>query len=354
MSEVNYVKLLSKYSREKHLKSFLANFSKIDFKINPIINTNWNDPIWMENNQMPYIALTHLIDSYYCLPERPDMAFTYIWKAINNSYVKFAKNTKITKILHNAANNIDLSNREYRELNTLTDSEGIIIFKESIFNHRNDIIKDGISIMNLLKNYISLIPLKTLRFISNIILKGYVVDNQQFPTLTNNSSYFTIKKNYLDLYDAIVNTYGISYKNISNPVLNGIKIKIGIVDTDENKSRAIIHSLSLKIKELLTNQETVFSNSDSTINITINLSDEELIDFMLRVVLYTIRNNSVHGNVVERLNSDYANKDSLKASIYVYFLAHYFLSLGLYINNEINLSDLAPNIDNLNELNRIM
>ena len=38
-----------------------------------------------------YILKTHLLDSYYCLPERPDMAFTFLWKCMNNIYSTYQR-----------------------------------------------------------------------------------------------------------------------------------------------------------------------------------------------------------------------------------------------------------------------
>ena len=40
---------------------------------------------------IPYVLRTHLLDSYYCLPERPDMAFTFLWKCINNTYSNYQR-----------------------------------------------------------------------------------------------------------------------------------------------------------------------------------------------------------------------------------------------------------------------
>jgi hypothetical protein len=349
---MDYIKLLSNYSDELHLKSLYTKFDKLDFKIIPIKNINWGDEIWLLNNKLPYVSLTHLLDSYYCLPDRPDMAFTYIWKAINNNYVKLGKTDKINKIIHNNANGITLTPKLNKALNNLSDSEGIEYLKTYIFNRRNDIIINAVTIKSLLKEYISFIPIKTLKFISNIILKGIVIENGKFPTLTNNSTYYTIKTKYPNLLSSITDTYGISYKRICIPIMNGVKVNLQITDTE--KSRNIIHSLSNKLKELLINQTVSISNSNSTQTLVVNLSDSELIDFMLRIILYSIRNNSVHGNLVERLNSDYANKDSLKASIYIYYVAHYFFSLSLYANSEIALSDLTINIDNFYQLSNIL
>jgi hypothetical protein len=349
---MDYIKLLSNYSEELHLKNLYTSFEKTDFKITPIKNINWDDEVWLSNNELPYVSLTHLLDSYYSLPERPDMAFTFIWKAINNNYVKLGKTEKINKIAYNNANGIIITPDQNKKLNKLSDSEGIEYLKSYILNRRNDIIINSVTIKSLLKEYISLIPIKTLKFISNIILKGIVIENGNFPTLTNNSTYYTIKTKYPNLYSSIKNTYGISYERICNPIMNGVKINLQITDTE--KSRNIIHSLSNKLKELLTNQTVSISNSDSTQTHVVNLSDSELIDFMLRIILYSIRNNSVHGNLVERLNSDYADKNSLKASIYIYFVAHYFFSLSLYANSEIALSDLSINIDNFNILDNVL
>ena len=63
------------------------------------------------------------------------------------------------------------------------------------------------------------------------------------------SSYDTIKRYIPVIRDIIEKTYGEALRNISNPSIMNNKISLNIIDGA--KSRQIIHSFALKLKELL-------------------------------------------------------------------------------------------------------
>ncbi len=67
-------------------------------------------------------------------------------------------------------------------------------------------------------------------------------------------------------------------------------------------------------------------------------------------ILYAIRNNTLHGKIASRLNSKTANGKSFRASKYIYLLGYMFLSIMLYVSNELELNDLSFNFENIKYL----
>ncbi len=327
------IELLSSYNSEKHLKILYSQVRQKEISISTIKSENWKKEEWLKENEIPVVAISYLLDSYSQLKTRPDSAFTELWKAINNTYKKISIN-------HCLINNI----------NRNTDALGIEVLSSNIEQVKNNLLSKG-TIMELIKEYAKIIHIKSLKYISNVILKGYTLDQYQVNTLLNNSTYKSINSKNKYLHDPIVNTYGQSYIKICSPTIN-IKSKVVELNIkDAEKSRKIIGNLSLKLNELFTTDTTTITNSNGNVPYNITFpNDLAYIDFLLRVLLYSSRNNSVHGNVVSRLNSKYVNQETLDNSIYIYFLGHLFLSLGMYVTGEIELEDLEVNYENLESL----
>jgi len=331
MSQIT--EILENYSKENHNNFLYENIKRIEFKIHPLKSDLWNNA-----SLRPNIAISHLLDSYSCLSERPDMAFTFLWKSINYCYKKIA--TK--KILN--SNNTGVR---------LNDSQGLDDFAEKIESIKNENIFPNLTILDLLKEYAKLIQLKPCKFLSNHILKGYVMKQAGIPNFMIGSTYSSFKSSNSDLHNKIVSTYGEAYKSISNPRIQNYEVDLQI--SDLLKSKSITQSLAEKLQILIVNGTVDIQNRNHSQNINLRISnDKKLIELLLKTILYTIRNNSVHGNVVSRLNSAYANDESLKTAIYIYFLGHYFLSLGLYCNQEIELEDLQVNVSNLELLKTLL
>ena len=330
MSETN--DLLRNYTQKNHIDILYSNINRIDFDIKPLSSTSWEN-----GTSLPYVATSYLLDSYSCLPDRPDMAFTFLWKSINNCYKKIG-----TQIILNSSNT-----------NTrLSDSLGIDYLIDEINKKKNDAISTNYSLISLINEYVKVLPIKPFKFLANQILKGYIMEDAGIPNLLIGSTYSSFKKTYSDLYQKIISTYGQAYKAICTPSIINNEVELGI--TDLHKSKTIPESLANKLKDLLDNRTTTITSSGGSNPITLSISDDkQLIALLIKTFLYSIRNNSVHGNLVSRLNSDYVNNDSLKTAINIYFLGHLFLSLAFYVNNEIGLSDLKINEDNLSVLKQI-
>lgn len=329
MSKTN--DLLRNYTKEKHTQALYSNFQRIEFNIIPISSQRWED-----GNNLPYIATSYLLDSYSCLPYRPDMAFTFLWKSINNCYSRIGKRI----ILNSNAQNT-----------RLTDKQGIDYLVDEIHKKRNDVISTNHTLINLINEYVKILPIKPFKFLANQILKGYVLEKANIANLLIGSTYSSFKRSYPLLYNKITESYGEAYRSICTPKIKNNEVDLGI--SDDYKSIKISDSLASKLKDLFIYKTTTIQNSDHSISYTLSISDNQLIALLVNPFLYSIRNNSVHGNSVSRLNSKYVNVDSLKTAINIYFLGHLFLSFGFYVNNEIDLSDLKINEENLSILKRI-
>lgn len=281
---------------------------------------------WDDEKNVPYVLKTHLLDSYYCLPERPDMAFTFLWKCINNTYSNYQRKTS-TKVEINDGVLLDyIINGISKKLNDNID-----------YKHKSYTLKQ------LIETYMNKIPDKVLKFMTNYILKSYVVSKIIIDKRYVSSSHNTFKSNFEDIYTKIVNTYGEEYLKLCSPIKSNGEVNLNI--SDKEKSKKITRSLSQKLKELIINKETeiVHSSKKDILKIA---DDEEYIKFIIKNILYAIRNNTVHGKIASRLNSDYVNANSFQSSKYVYLLGYMFLSIMLYISDELSLDELSFNFEN--------
>ena len=326
---MNTIDLLKNYDKNKHLEiTSNANIEKIN--LHYLFSEKWN-----QEENIPYVVQTHLLDSYYCLPERPDMAFTFLWKSINSSYNELY----ITK----------KPNEEKR----LSDRIAIEMLNSMIVKNFDSKINDEITVELLLKKYISKIPLKLTKFISNYLLKNYVLE-KKYSTKRHakyiSSSFTSFRKQFREIYNAIIDTYGSAYEKITNPKIdNNGHISLNIKKEDEQKSRKIIHSLAITIKELLIKRQ-VNIESNATELFTLNLTDNlDYIKFITLNLMYAIRNNTIHGKIASRLNSKTKNKESYFSSVYLYLLGYMILSISLYELDYINATDLEVNLENFND-----
>lgn len=78
----NILKLAKDYSKNQHIELLPHFKDNVLFNLNFIYDENWEN----QNVSYPYEILTYLFDSYYVLPERPDLAALFCWQAINHSY----------------------------------------------------------------------------------------------------------------------------------------------------------------------------------------------------------------------------------------------------------------------------
>lgn len=264
------------------------------------------NPVWKDKNNSPYEALTQLVDSYEYLVERPDLAFLFIWQAINNSY-----NELIFK---------DSTKNKYQ------DTAGIKILIEKIKLSQN-------VYENLLNEYLNKIPTKLYKYVSSYILKGYVISKKisEDPKYKT-SSYITFTKKFKRLNEIIEKTFGEEYKKNSNPTIQGKYVEIG---GDKDKSRKIIHTLALKLKELIEVGKTTIKDKNNNFY-EIEFTFEEKLEFLIFQILYSSRCTNAHGNVASRLNSVHTKQSSYNSYVYVCLTAYTLLSICFHINGYID------------------
>lgn len=76
------LKIAKNYSKEKHIELLPASENNILDSLLFLFDENWEE----EGAEYPYEIITYLLDCYYVLPERPDLASLFCWQAINHSY----------------------------------------------------------------------------------------------------------------------------------------------------------------------------------------------------------------------------------------------------------------------------
>lgn len=345
------LKLLKDYTHQKHteqLKAKDALGTLLDTtRLRRIYNEAWENEAWLRSNQVPYESLTYLLDAYSCLPQRPDMGFAFLWMSINNSYKKvFLKSSVIAP-----ANDDPCIKQTITEL-------------ESRLNHVVEYNGNQYTILKIIEMYIEKMPLKTYRFIANYILKGKTIQSAGFPYKYHIRSFVTFKKHFPSLESKIANTYSAGFTAICSPKMapDNSKVELHIDQNDEmkrKKSRTIPNSLAKKLKTLLqTRKVDIYKDTEEedgtkervpVETLTID-SNYDFLNFVFRIILYSIRNNSFHGNIAARLNSKHAVGGSVNSSNYIFLLGHLFLTLFMYCSGDLDIQHLAINLENLNFL----
>ena len=333
------VGLLKEYTKARHEKILKDKFKNKEIPINDfkrIYNINWE-----EAEQYPYIQITHLIDSYYCLPERPDMGFTYLWKAINTTYTDFY--CKYISI--NPTNPI-----------RSRDSNKLIIVLKEIETRLDELFlcnSTTYRIRDLVRLYTTAIPVKVFNFLASYILQGIAIEEQigiESGKKYLKNHFRVFKSDFSRIYNTIKETYGQDYSNICTVSIDSVKGKCSIKVNDKDKEHKLTYSLGRKFNEMFTNEsrEAKIKKEDRIYTLKIN-SDEEYLKLLFKSILYAMRNSNIHGEGASRLVvGKTINKDTIKASNYIYLLGHMFLCLLLWINDDFELNQLSINIHNLN------
>lgn len=117
-----------------------------------------------------------------------------------------------------------------------------------------DILSNKAKYDPILQQFIVKLPIKVFHYVASYMLKGYIMDRANIDRRYRASSYDTIKRYIPVIRDIIEKSYGEALRNISNPSIMNNKISLNIIDGA--KSRQIIHSFALKLKELLIRKET--------------------------------------------------------------------------------------------------
>lgn len=286
------LKIAKNYSKEKHIELLPASENNILDSLLFLFDENWEE----EGAEYPYEIITYLLDCYYVLPERPDLASLFCWQAINHSYYN--------ELLG------DLSRR-------CSDTDGVKKVCE-------DILSNKAKYDPILQQFIVKLPIKVFHYVASYMLKGYIMDRANIDRRYRASSYDTIKRYIPVIRDIIEKSYGEALRNISNPSIMNNKISLNIIDGA--KSRQIIHSFALKLKELLIRKETEITFYEAETREAFQFTDQDKIYFILFGILYASRCNNFHGNVAARMNSINADKETFKMYTDIYFFAgiYYF------------------------------
>ena len=277
------LKLAKDYSKERHLDLLPRCNNNILDKLDYIYDENWEN----QGVSYPYEILTYLFDSYYVLPERPDLAALFCWQAINHSYY----------VQQLSDNNVGFCQ----------DTKGIELIRDAILGDWNNKYKA------ILEPFLKRMPDKTFHYVASYMLKGYAMEKKGIAEKYRASSYKTLKRKIPSLLDILDNAYGKSYCQISNPTLVNNEVDLGITNANKGKSRAITHSFGIKLRALMLGEEVeiTFCDVQGTKKIY-KFTEVERMSFVLFGILYASRCNNFHGNVAARMNSINANKDTFK------------------------------------------
>ncbi len=307
------INLLKNYSVEVHAKSILG----IDRGrlLNQDEMVYLKVESWSSDNISPQLV-THLLDSYFNLKQRPDIAFSSLWTATNIVFRQYYLRS--------------LSASDHGETKQeINDNESIRKILNDMFVklHNSSVIGD-------LSAFIDLIPEKLIRFFVTQYLKSFVF----FKNTENYYNCAGFYKNFVshstDLHNALSSTYGMAYMNNSIVSYN-LKTKLFELSThDPEKSQKIIRSCTEKIKTLITAGAANFTAPDKVTQYSVQLDNEKKIRFVFRYIIYASRNHLVHGKTTSRLNSPNFNLDYYASSLYLYFLTYFYFSLFLIVSGD--------------------
>lgn len=304
------LKLAKKYSKQYHLSLLPCEDSN-----NLLCNLYFlYDEKWENQNSYPYEILTYLFDSYYVLPQRPDLAALFCWQAINHSYY-------VQQLGDNS-------------IGFCVDTKGVELVREALLAEWNNRYKA------ILEPFLLKLPMKTFHYVASYLLKGYAMESAGIAEKYRASSYKSLKGKIPVLSDILINSYGNVYNQIANPVVVGNKVDLGIDNLNKEKSRAITHSFATKLRKLVKGDEVEITFSDiARTKKRYSFTEEERLSFVLFGILYASRCNNFHGNVAARMNSINANKETFEMYTDI-FLTEYII-LAIHMHSQGILSDAA-------------
>ena len=306
------LRLAKNYSKQCHLNLLPCGDDNILENIHFLYDENWEN----QGASYPYEILTYLLDSYYVLPQRPDLAALFCWQAINHSYY-------VQQLCDNS-------------VGFCLDTKGVEFVRGAILANWNNKYKA------ILEPFLERLPDKTFHYVASYMLKGYAMEKNGIAEKYRASSYKSLKGKILLLSEILDNAYGKSYCQISNPTLIGNTVDLGISDANKGKSRAITHSFGIKLRALMLGEEAeiTFCDAQGTKK-KYKFTEEERLSFVLFGILYASRCNNFHGNVAARMNSINANRDTFRMYTDM-FLTEYII-LAIHMNSQGELSDMALN-----------
>lgn len=307
-SKNKILQLAKSYSKEHHLKFLPYDGDNILQSFNYLYDENWEN-----EDAYPYEVLTYLFDSYYVLPQRPDLAALFCWQAINRLY--YVRQLRMS------------------EIGKCSDTRGIELIRKTLLDNWN-------RYKPILEPYLDKMSIKTFHYVASYMLKGYAMETYGITEKYRASAYNTLKKRIPAIIDIMNKSYGKSYCQIANPIIIDGTVQMGISDAEKCKSRSIIHSFAQKLRKLMLDETveiTFFSEPDRKKEY--NFTKEEQLSFLLFGILYASRCNNFHGNVAARMNSINANIDTYNMYMDMYLVE--YIILAICMNDLSILSDDA-------------
>lgn len=325
----NLFELAENYDKNKHLMALIRTEDNIMERLTLIFDSAWKT---MPENA-PVDVLTFLLDSYYVMPERPDMASLFAWQAINRIYNEISMKR--------------IADRDKRP----RDLEGILNFIDEMDKFDNKYYV-------YMQPYYDKLSEKIYRFVANYIINGMLVEGLNTPkytyllyrTLRSSQMPLDLRNKYDELLDVISMSYLCAAQQYMNPrIENGkfVKNKPNETAYDRKKLRLIIGNMAKKLKELIVSGSTNIQLKDmSNTNKTINFTEKERFGFVLIGILYASRCNNLHGNVESRMNSPYADKETFITYTDIYLLEYMVVAIGLVMNGQMDKNYLSQLADN--------
>lgn len=299
----NVLKLAKKYSKNDHGELLPKIGLSIPEALTYLYDIKWET----DKSKIPYEILTYLLDCYYCLPERPDLASLFAWQAINHSYNEFLLDDHTKK--------------------SLQDTAGIMQLKNKILNQY-------VKYKPFLHPYFSKLPIKIFHYVAAFMLKGYVLEKNGFERKFRASSYDSLNSKVPIIKELLENAYGKALYDISEPTVQNDKV---FINADAVKSRKITHSFALKLQELIVKRTTIVTFKDETLTQkTYVFSDDDELMFIIFGVLYASRCNNFHGNSASRLNSINADKETFKMYTDIFLIEYMLLAITLNISGKLS------------------
>jgi hypothetical protein len=323
--------LMRNYKRHKHEKRVhdstagsaleLGNLSYID------------DPDWVAPNPanltqlagrpFPLKIASHLVDSYYHLPQRPDMAFAFLWMAINAAFHQLA-----------------LRESYVAGKTNISDDYGLECTVASITNAGSRVVGVGGTFRDLsgwLEHLVAAVPEKLLSMVATMCVQSIAVELHNCSERYRSQAFNGLKKREPNLIDALRSSYGAAYADLCNPVIDIATRELDYALLDARKAQAVIRSLTFDLRRLIKGETVSMRAHNSSALHYVQLSPSSRMTFFVRNVLYASRNNMAHGKVSSRLNSDTTKKDSYAANVYLYIAGYIVLSVLL-----VDLRHAAP------------
>lgn len=251
------LRLAKNYSKQCHLNLLPCGDNNILENLNFLYDENWEN----QGASYPYEILTYLFDSYYVLPQRPDLAALFCWQAINYSYY-------VQQLSDNS-------------VGFCLDTRGVEFVRGAILANWNNKYKA------VLEPFLERLPDKTFHYVASYMLKGYAMEKNGIAEKYRASSYKSLKSKISLLSEILDNAYGKSYCQISNPTLIGNAVDLGIANANKGKSRAITHSFGIKLRALMLGEEVEITFCDAQgMKKKYKFTDEERLSFVLFGILY--------------------------------------------------------------------